>query len=270
MAVPVAAVGRVALALAGEDLEKWAVRLGVLVAVVAAIPLLVPVLVFAGVLALVSGATASQTLPRVAPDSGVPAVTAPAPALPPQIGGPAFGLVPNWSAAPALNQFELRNYRSRQSWLAWRNAACSAASLSWLVHAYGVPVPFIDDAIGLIGPNTGISRSLGLLDATGAPLARAILRAGLTPRVPLDSHGRPRALSSISELKTWLDRGPVAMDGRLWFGEGHWFVGIGYDTGGIYIRDSSGYDNRYLTWSRLYGEVGFSGWIVGIATPAAN
>ncbi|MBV9327720.1 MAG: hypothetical protein JO352_28725 [Chloroflexi bacterium] len=32
----------------------------------------------------------------------------------------------------------------------------------------------------------------------------------------------------------------------------------------IYIRDSSGWDTRYLTWSRLYGEVGFSGWVVGV------
>ncbi len=29
------------------------------------------------------------------------------------------------------------------------------------------------------------------------------------------------------------------MDGARWFGVGHWFVGIGYDAGGIYIRDSS-------------------------------
>lgn len=33
---------------------------------------------------------------------------------------------------------------------------------------------------------------------------------------------------------------------------------------GIYTRDSSGWDTRYLTWSRLYGEVGFSGWVVGV------
>ena len=55
------------------------------------------------------------------------------------------------------------------------------------------------------------------------------------------------------------------MDGARWFGEGHWFVGIGYDAGGIYTRDSSGWDTRYLSWSRLYGEVGFSGWVVGVA-----
>lgn len=51
-----------------------------------------------------------------------------------------------------------------------------------------------------------------------------------------------------------------------WFGEGHWFVGIGNDAGGIFIRDSSGWDNRYLIWSRLYGEAGFSGWVVGVAS----
>jgi hypothetical protein len=55
------------------------------------------------------------------------------------------------------------------------------------------------------------------------------------------------------------------MDGATWFGEGHWFVGIGYDGSGIYIRDSSGWDTRYLSWSRLYGEVGFSSWVVGVA-----
>jgi HsdM N-terminal domain len=27
---------------------------------------------------------------------------------------------------------------------------------------------------------------------------------------------------------------------------------------------SSGWDTRYLTWSRLYGAVGFSGWVVGV------
>jgi hypothetical protein len=34
---------------------------------------------------------------------------------------------------------------------------------------------------------------------------------------------------------------------------------------GIHIRDSSGWGTRYLSWSRLYGEVGFSGWVVGVA-----
>jgi hypothetical protein len=41
-------------------------------------------------------------------------------------------------------------------------------------------------------------------------------------------------------------------------------VAIGYDTNGIYVRDSSGWDNRYPTWSRAYGEVGFSGWVVAL------
>jgi hypothetical protein len=29
------------------------------------------------------------------------------------------------------------------------------------------------------------------------------------------------------------------MDGGSWFDEGHWFVGIGYDAGGVHIRDST-------------------------------
>jgi hypothetical protein len=30
-------------------------------------------------------------------------------------------------------------------------------------------------------------------------------------------------------------------------GERHWFVGIGYEAGGIHIRDSSRSDTRYLS-----------------------
>jgi hypothetical protein len=59
-------------------------------------------------------------------------------------------------------------------------------------------------------------------------------------------------------------------DGAKWFGEGHWFVAIGYDQNGICIRDSSGWDTRHLTWSRLYGDIGFSGWVVGVAGSGAR
>ena len=166
-----------------------------------------------------------------------------------------------WADRGPLNQYARTNYRSDQSWATWRNADCSAAALDWLLGAYGQQLGSLDDAIALVGPGTGISPSLGLLDARGPALARALAARGLQPRTP-----GQRPLGSIDELKTWLNQGPLLMDGARWFGEGHWFVAIGYDTGGIFIRDSSGWDNRYLSWSRLYGEVGFSGWVVGVAS----
>ncbi len=171
-------------------------------------------------------------------------------------GASGGGLVSGWSDMAALNQYDRRNYASEADWLQWRAAACSAASLDWLLRAYGAPVASIDAAIQLIAPGTGISPSLGLLDATGRPLARAIIARGLP--------ARNAQLRSIPELKVWLDRGPLALDGARWFGEGHWFVAVGYDDGGVYTRDSSGWDTRYLTWDRLYGQVGFSGWVVGV------
>jgi hypothetical protein len=73
-------------------------------------------------------------------------------------------------------------------------------------------------------------------------------------------------LGSTAELRTWLDQGPLLLDGHRWFGVGHWFVAIASDDGGIYTRDSSGHDTRYLAWTRLYGEVGWSGWAVGART----
>jgi hypothetical protein len=169
------------------------------------------------------------------------------------------GLVAGWVNRDALNQYARQNYRTNESWQTWRNVDCSAAAFDWFLGAYGQSLGSIDDAIGLIGPGTGISTKLGLLDARGPALAHALAGRGLRPRAP-----DQRPLGSIAELKVWLDQGPLLMDGASWFGEGHWFVAIGYDKNGVYIRDSSGWDNRYLSWSRLYGEVGFSGWVVGV------
>jgi hypothetical protein len=172
------------------------------------------------------------------------------------LGASGGGLLPSWSNAPSLNQYDRANYSTAALWQQWKAAACSAAALDWLLAAYGVRLGSIDRAIVFIGPNIGISTSLGLLDATGRPLAHAIAVSGLSPR-----NGQ---LHSVGELESWLDRGPLALDGASWFGEGHWLVATGYDRNGIYIRDSSGWDTRYLSWSRLYGEVGFSGWVVGV------
>jgi hypothetical protein len=177
------------------------------------------------------------------------------------IGAAGGGLVAGWKDRPPLNQYDRRNYRSDQNWLTWRNVDCSAAALDWLLGAYGQPFASIEDAIALIGPNTGISTTLGLLDARGLALARALAARGLDTRTP-----GQQPLNSIAQLKAWLDQGPLLLDGARWYGEGHWFVAVGYDQNGIYTRDSSGWDTRYLTWSRLYGEVGFSGWVVGVAS----
>jgi hypothetical protein len=155
----------------------------------------------------------------------------------------ARGLIAGWADRGPLNQYARSNYRTDATWLAWRNADCSAAALDWLLEAYGQQLGSLDDAIALVGPDTGISRSLSLLDARGPALAGALAARGLLPR----THGQ-RPLGSIAELEAWLNQGPLLMDGSRWFGEGHWFGGIGYDAGGIYIQDSSGWDTRYLNW----------------------
>jgi hypothetical protein len=112
------------------------------------------------------------------------------------------GLVSGWADRRPINQYARSSYRSDQTWVVWRNADCSAAALDWLLRAYGRQVGSLDDAIALIGPGTGISPSLGLLDARGPALARAIAARGLQPRTP-----GQRPLASIADLKAWLDRG---------------------------------------------------------------
>jgi hypothetical protein len=166
------------------------------------------------------------------------------------------GLVPGWAARAALNQYNCGNYRTAAGCTTWAAAACSAAALDWLLGAYGVHLGGIDDAVTLIGPGNGISTKLGLLDSSGTRLSVAEAAVGLEPR---------RAqLHSSGDLRAWLSRGPLMLDGHAWFGVGHWFVAIASDAGGIFTRDSSGHDTRYLSWARLYGEVGWSGWVVGV------
>jgi hypothetical protein len=173
--------------------------------------------------------------------------------------GASRGLVAGWADRPALNQYACANYRSVASCQLWAPAACSAASLDWLLEAYGVGLGGIDDAIALIGPGTGISTVVGLQDSSGTRLAAALGAEGLTPR---------RAqLRSTQELGAWVAHGPLLLDGHRWFGVGHWFVAIASDAGGVFIRDSSVWDTRYLGWARLYGEVGWSGWAVGVQSP---
>jgi hypothetical protein len=263
VAVPVVAA-RAAMALLVDDLEAWVVRLALVVLVLVALPITAATLGFGGLLAIFGTLVphaAAPALPGQIVESNLPPV---APDVV-HLGASGGRLIDGWVNRAALNQYDQRNYRSASSWLAWRNADCSAAALDWLLGAYGRPAAAIDDAIALIGPNDGISTALGLLDARGSGLASALARSGLQPRQPRDAAGRLRPITSAKELQAWLDQGPLLMGGDRWFGEGHWFVGIGYDQNGVYIRDSSGWDTRYLTWSRLYSEVGFDGWVVGVA-----
>ena len=177
---------------------------------------------------------------------------------PPELGssGGRSGPVAGWADQPALNQDACANYRSVASCQQWAPAACSAAALDWVLAAYGIRLGGIGDAITLIGPGTGISPAVGLQDSSGTRLAAALGASGLPPR---------RAqLRSTDELRAWVAQGPVLLDGHRWFGVGHWFVAIASDASGVFIRDSSGYDTHYLSWARLYGEVGWSGWTVGV------
>jgi hypothetical protein len=243
---------------------QWVLGLCILGVLVVFAPIGLAALGFGAIVGLVGGSTGGTPQGNSLPNSPDPVTViggSKAGAVPLQpVMASANGLVVGWASRDALNQYARQNYQTDQSWQTWRAADCSAAALAWLLRAYGQPLDSIDAAIGLIGPGTGISTKLGLLDARGTALARALASRGLRPRSP-----GQRPLGSVAELEAWLDQGPLLMDGAHWFGAGHWFVAIGYDRGGVYTRDSSGWDTRYLSWSRLYGEVGFSGRAVGVA-----
>src|SRR5215471_17034194 len=97
------------------------------------------------------------------------------------IGATGGGLVNGWADRPALNQYDRQNYTTDQSWLAWRGADCSAAALAWVLGAYGRTAT-VESAVQLIGPETGISQRLGLLDERGPALVHALTAMGLRAR----------------------------------------------------------------------------------------
>src|SRR6266571_2649357 len=100
----------------------------------------------------------------------------------------ARGLIAGWADRAPLNQYARSNYRSDANWLTWRNVDCSAAALDWLLGAYGQQLGSLDEAVALVGPGTGISASLGLLDARGPALARSLAARSLDPREPRASN----------------------------------------------------------------------------------
>lgn len=178
--------------------------------------------------------------------------------VPPPVPLPVGPILPRgqWVDGPAYNQFAAGNWRTTSNFNIWAPAACSAASLAWLLRAYGRPVAYLDDAVALMNPPYGISSALGLMDHTGTQVAASLAHQGLS--------GFKKHFNSTAELVEGLRSGPLAMDGQRWFGVGHWFVATGSDAGGITVRESSGHDVRYLTWQQLYGTVGWSGWAVGV------
>ena len=216
------------------DLSRWALAACVLAAVALLVPIGLASVGFGALLAVAGGASThfesgpagivgSGPMDQTAPTAGQqadPAAVGPVQS----VIAAAHGLVAGWSARGPLNQYARANYRSDQSWLEWRNADCSAAALDWLLGAYGQPLGSLDEAIALVGPGTGISTRLGLLDARGPALARALAARGLRPRQPRRNDGQLAPLGSIAKLKAWLDQGPLLMDGARWFGEatGSW------------------------------------------------
>ena len=56
--------------------------------------------------------------------------------------------MPGWANAPALDQYDPRNYLSAAMWQQWHAAACSAAALDWLLLSGAVFVPLV--VLGLV------------------------------------------------------------------------------------------------------------------------
>ena len=165
------------------------------------------------------------------------------------VGASGGRLVPGWANAPALDQYDpapisappygSSGTRPPRSTGCWVPTVCGWAASTRRSPSLAQTWAF--------RPRSGCwTPPVGRWPAPSPPAGSARVTA--------------RCIRSPSWRPGWT-AGRLALDGARWFGEGHWFVATGYDTAGTFIRDSSGWDTRYLSWSRLHGEAGFSGWL---------
>ncbi len=206
---------------------QWVLGLCILGVLVVFAPIGLAALGFGAIVGLVGGSTGGTPQGNSLPNSPDPVTViggSKAGAVPLQpVMASANGLVVGWASRDALNQYARQNYQTDQSWQTWRAADCSAAALAWLLRAYGQPLDSIDAAIGLIGPGTGISTKLGLLDARGdcvSPRARkpwsaSTLARPASARVGRGARGLAGSGPTIDGWGALVRRGPLVRRHRV-------------------------------------------------------
>ncbi len=138
-------------------------------------------------------------------------------------------------AVPRVDQTDPREYDSPEQARVWGPATCSAASLTAVLRARGVPVRVADVLRAMPG---AITPQQGLVSRPG--LVAAAHRFGLTARDDVASYAALQQATATGQ--------PVLVDvTNARFPEGHWVVVTAADDHGLTITDSSGYRLTSLT-----------------------
>lgn len=133
------------------------------------------------------------------------------------------------SSMRAIPQTDPSEYDSPEQARTWGGSTCSAASLTAVLRARGVPVRIADVMRAMPG---GLTPELGLVSRRS--LMEAAEQFGAGARDDVASHESLRAALAAGQ--------PVLVDVRNQrFPEGHWMVATSVNEQGVGVIDSSGY-----------------------------
>jgi hypothetical protein len=143
-----------------------------------------------------------------------------------------------------ISQLDQSQYASYQEWQTWAYSACSTASMTEVMDAYGrglriTDVLRVEAARGDITPTLGLTYAGGIADTVGsfgfADHAYTPGQLTLAQVVALGNSGRP----------VIVDWPPDRYDG------GHLLIVIGGDATTVRLVDSSAYNYTALSWARF-------------------
>jgi hypothetical protein len=200
--------------------------------------LMVSALIFALVTTYAVSGEPSQPLMAFQAQSG----TGP----PSDVNWPANSVVSHVQPFVQVSRSDL--YDSADQFHTWALADCSAAVLSEVLSAYGVPNATIGHMIDDLGSE--ISPHYGLLDYSG--FAKVAAKYGYRADIYMDS--KPLTYKQMKYLTNTLGI-PVIVNVRISYGYYHFFSGGHFlvmtagDDQGVQLVDSSGYNVKYLPLS---------------------
>ncbi|MCC7104533.1 MAG: C39 family peptidase [Chloroflexi bacterium] len=156
----------------------------------------------------------------------------------------------------AVSQSDPAEYASSAQFREWSGSSCSAAALTSVLRASGVPAR-VADVLRALG--NGITPSLGLVSRPA--LVAAARQFGLAARDDVTSYqALQRAVASGQ---------PVLVDvTNSRFPEGHWLVVTGAGASGVTVADSSGFRLRAMGRDELMAS--WSGHGVRLGAPSAT
>ncbi len=146
------------------------------------------------------------------------------------------------SALLRLSQLDPAQYASSSEWNTWAYSACSTASMTEVINAYGhhyriTDILKVEVAIGEITPQLGLLADAGIANTVAHFGFKTSWGHNLTLAqiINIANHGRPVIVSFPPYL----------------YAGGHLLVVLGGNNQSVHLANSSLWNRQYLTWAQF-------------------